>query len=68
VIGNVKDQLIALDLVVNLYVKHQIVRLNKSKDVVIVINPHSLDLKLKYLNKMNKILIVVQIKLFRVNE
>ncbi len=67
-IGNVKDQLIALDLVVNLYVKHQIVRLNKSKDVVIVINPHSLDLKLKYLNKMNKILIVVQIKLFRVNE
>ena len=67
-IGNVKDQLIALDLVVNLYVKHQIVRLNKLKDVVIVINPHSLDLKLKYLNKMNKILIVVQIKLFRVNE
>jgi len=68
VIGNVKDQLIALDLVVNLYVKHQIVRLNKLKDVVIVINPHSLDLKLKYLNKIKKIVIAGLIQLFKVSD
>ena len=67
-IGNVKDQLIALDLVVNLYVKHQIVRLNKLKDVVIVINPHSLDLKLKYLNKIKKIVIAGLIQLFKVSD
>ncbi len=67
-IGNVEDLLIVQDQVVSLFVIHLIVLLNKLKDVIIVINLHNLDSKLKYLKMMNKILIAVQIKLFKVNE
>ena len=67
-IGNVEDLLIVQDQVASLFVIHLIVLLNKLKDAIIVINLHNLDSKLKYLKMMNKILIAVQIKLFKVNE
>ena len=66
--GNAEDLLIVLNLVASLFVILQIVPHNKLKDVIIAINRHNLDSKLKYLNKMNKTHIVVQIKLFKVNE